>query len=537
MKKINVLWVLLLCLLAACSEDSVDALSGKYAMNRYVFDSAVQKPTEKLSKGIKALVMTLTDGTDSLAISFGSSEWVLAEGVYTPVTSVADKNQCFAVLNKEQVVVSGNLEVALPKENTYYISGLLTDADGTRFKVNYKGTLSFEVGEDDPEASGYTAILSTSAVTVYDANWQPVVYPDVTKYTFMLTDPDGNDVGSFDAINVNNAEATSLVGTYTIQGNSTTPWLMDNGWVVPDYNMAGGSYYVNAGVKQYITGGTVTISAVEGVEGDMLYSFTGTGLTTTTAAGVSGTGSFSIKFATLLQSTGIELRDQTINSAVLGREMKYSVCLPKGYDGTKTYPVLYMLHGYNGGNNDWLIGGMFNPYLSSAVAAGTAPEMIVVCPDGMNSFYCNGFQNGMQYMTYFFDEFIPFIESTYKVKSERSSRAIGGLSMGGFGSLYYGLLHPEMFCCVYACSPAAYVEGAPNLYEMMATTKPAEMPGITIETGTEDTVVGAGPSYLYGAMTQAGIACEYIARPGVHDWAFWKACTPKIVAKVGSVLQ
>lgn len=538
MRKINSLIILLvLCFLGACSEDAIESLDGKYDLDRYQFDEVTQEPTEKLQKGVKLLKMKLSDGTNSLVLGIGSNEWVLQEGTYSPTATVAGNNQYSAVLNGSTIAVSGDLDISL-LEKTYYINGLLSDASGNRFKVDYKGALSFEIGEDDPESSGYVAILSTSMVVIYDANWQPVVYPDVTKYTFTLTDPDGNDAGSFDAVNVNNAETSSLAGTYTIQGNSTDPWLMDNGWVVPDYGMAGGSYYVDSdGTKQYITGGTVTVSAVEGINGDILYSFSGTGLTTSKSTGETGTGSFNIKFATLLQSTGIELRDMVISSSVLGKDMKYSIYLPKSYDGTKSYPVLYLLHGYGGNNNDWLTDGLVNPYASSAAASGTAPEMIVVCPDGMNTFYCNGFQDGMQYMTYFFDEFLPFIESTYKVKAERGSRAIGGLSMGGFGSLYYGLLHPDMFCHVYACSPAAYADGAPNLFEMMYQVAPADMPGITIETGTEDSVVGEGPGMLYGTMGQCGIACEYIARAGVHDWAFWKACTPKIITKAGSVFQ
>lgn len=88
-----------------------------------------------------------------------------------------------------------------------------------------------------------------------------------------------------------------------------------------------------------------------------------------------------------MQATGTELRDQTIESKVLGRTMKYSVYLPKGYDKSKEYPVLYMLHGADGSNNDWLNGGKINVNASNAASEGTAPEMIVICPDcGGNNF-------------------------------------------------------------------------------------------------------------------------------------------------------
>ncbi|MDL2305726.1 esterase family protein [Bacteroides sp. OttesenSCG-928-D19] len=548
MRNIHTLLILLtLCFLGACTEDSLSDLTGKFNIERYAFTKVEGQSTDKLSKGIKQLNMTLVDGEwNQLVLSIGSREWTLQQGVYTlnSVGAPLGANTYTASLKKlpgysstiENTITditTGSLEVS-QVGTTYYIVGLLGTADGRQIKCDYKGHIAFEQGEDDPEASGYTAILTTSAVVVYDANWQPVVSPDVTKYTFSLTDPDGNAAGSFDAINVNNAPASALAGTYTIQGSAAQAWLMDNGWVVPDYGMAGGSFYVDDnGVNLYITGGSVTISAVEGIEGDLLYSFSGTGLTTSTAAGVAGTGAFSIKFATLLQSTGTELKDMTIASTVLGKDMKYSVYLPQSYDGAKTYPVLYMLHGAAGNNNDWLASGMINPYASSAAASGTASEMIVVCPDGLNAFYCNGYQDGMQYMTYFFDEFLPFIESTYKIKGTRGSRAIGGLSMGGYGALYYGLLHPEMFCYVYACSPATYVEGTPNLFEMLGQN-PSTLPGITIEMGTEDFLAEMA-GYFKGALEGSGIAHEYISRPGAHDWTFWRACTPKIIKKVSNI--
>lgn len=548
MKKINSLLIgCLLCLLAACNEESISDLSGKYDMDRYLFSRVEKQSTDKLGKGIKKLNMTLVDEEgNQLNLSLGSREWVLQEGVYTiggngePLTA----NSYSASLNKggsSVDIIGGTVEVALIGD-CYFIAGLLqtpeisTSSTATFIKCDYKGNISFEIGEDDPEASGYTAILTTSSVVLYDANWQPVFYPDVTKYTFTLTDPNGNPAGSFDAINVNNASGTDLVGSYTIQGNSSEPWLMDNGWVVPDYGMAGGSCYVDdGGITRYILSGKVSIAATMGIEGNMLYSFSGAGLTTSTAAGEAGAGAFNIKFATLLQSTGTELKDQPLNSTVLGREMKYSIYLPQSYDGTKTYPVLYMLHGANGAQNDWLSDGLISLYASSAAAAGTAPEMIIVCPDGLNAFYCNGYQDDMQYMTYFFEEFLPFIESTYKIKAEKTSRAIGGLSMGGYGALYYGFLHPDMFCYVYACSPATYIDGTPNLYEMLGQN-PATLPGFTIEMGTDD-FLAESAGYFIGAMAGSGINLEHISRSGAHDWAFWKACSPKIIQKVGEIFK
>lgn len=251
-------------------------------------------------------------------------------------------------------------------------------------------------------------------------------------------------------------------------------------------------------------------------------------------------------------STGaneIYLRDQTIQSEILNTQMKYSIYLPESYDGTKKYPVLYILHGYGGNNNDWLqdntgglwAGGGTLPAYAREFAAEGGKEMIIVAPDGKNLFYCDGYESGVNYMSYFFEEFLPYIESTYAIKSERSSRAIGGLSMGGYGSLYYGLLHPEMFCHVYACSAAISVGGnAPDLvqfvshYSTQGTLK--NLPEFTLEMGTEDSLYPNNNEFIKTLDTY-NVPYEYITRKGAHDWKFWNACSPKIIRKSAAVFE
>ncbi len=242
-------------------------------------------------------------------------------------------------------------------------------------------------------------------------------------------------------------------------------------------------------------------------------------------------------------------KDLTVRSEVMNTNVKYSIYLPESYDGTKKYPVLYMLHGYGGNNNDWLqdntgsiwAGGGTMPAYAREYAEKTGKELIIVAPDGGNNFYCDGFNGGPKYMSFFFQEFIPYIESTYAIKAEKKSRAIGGLSMGGYGSLYYGSLHPEMFCYVYACSAAINVGvSAPDPAQLIAQAVSAgkidELPGFTLEIGTEDTTVGSNDPFI-NMLSGYGIPYEYITRPGAHDWPFWNACSPKIIHKVMTIFE
>lgn len=243
-------------------------------------------------------------------------------------------------------------------------------------------------------------------------------------------------------------------------------------------------------------------------------------------------------------------KDLTVRSELMNTDVKYSIYLPESYDGTKKYPVLYMLHGYGGNNNDWLqdntgsiwAGGGTMPAYAREYAAQTGKELIIVAPDGGNNFYCDGFNGGPKYMSFFFEEFIPYIESTYAIKAEKKSRAIGGLSMGGYGSLYYGSLHPEMFCYVYACSAAVNVGGSPDPAVLIAHSVSAgkinELPGFTLEIGTEDTTVPVSSNDSFVNMLAGyGIPYEYITRPGAHDWPFWNACSPKIIHKVMTIFE
>ena len=243
-------------------------------------------------------------------------------------------------------------------------------------------------------------------------------------------------------------------------------------------------------------------------------------------------------------------KDLTVRSELMNTNVKYSIYLPESYDGTKKYPVLYMLHGYGGNNNDWLqdntgsiwAGGGTMPAYAREYAEKTGKELIIVAPDGGNNFYCDGFNGGPKYMSFFFQEFIPYIESTYAIKAEKKSRAIGGLSMGGYGSLYYGSLHPEMFCYVYACSAAVNVSGSPDPAVLIAQSVSAgkinELPGFTLEIGTEDTTVPVSSNDSFINMLAGyGIPYEYITRPGAHDWPFWNACSPKIIHKVMTIFE
>ena len=117
---------------------------------------------------------------------------------------------------EQDTIASGDVEVTLLGD-TYYIDGLFMSKTGKQYSCDYKGSISFEIGEDDPEASGYTTVLTTSPVYLLDTNNQPIgIVPGVSQYSFAVSDPDGNGVAQFDLINKENMPLEALAGSYSV---------------------------------------------------------------------------------------------------------------------------------------------------------------------------------------------------------------------------------------------------------------------------------------------------------------------------------
>ncbi len=142
----------------------------------------------------------------------------------------------------------------------------------------------------------------------------------------------------------------------------------------------------------------------------------------------------------------------TIDAPSIGRKTAYNIILPADYEtsGDKRYPVLYLLHGYSGNYNNW--SGM------GAARAAKGLDLIVVMPDGGNSWYLNWAESGEGQKNAWDDfivkDLVGHVDATYRTIAAREGRAINGLSMGGFGALALGLRHPELFCSIGSHSGA-----------------------------------------------------------------------------------
>lgn len=228
----------------------------------------------------------------------------------------------------------------------------------------------------------------------------------------------------------------------------------------------------------------------------------------------------------ILNSEDKLYQDLTITSKNMGQKMTYSVWLPNGYDETKTYPFLYLLHGYESGDQAhldryWVQKGNANKIASEYVKNGGV-QMIIVMPNGLSSFYVGNYE------TYFEEELIPYVEKAF---GGNGKRAIAGLSMGGFGTTYHGLKYPANFLYAYAMSPAVMGD-----MKAMVDAQPDKsvFPAFTFEVGNQDTTVDNNNTReLADYMKSQGLDVEYIARDGIHYWDFWMECLPKALKKAG----
>lgn len=225
------------------------------------------------------------------------------------------------------------------------------------------------------------------------------------------------------------------------------------------------------------------------------------------------------------------------HSTTTGTTRKARIILPAGYSTDTKYPVLYLLHGIGGDQNEWLGGNPVN-VIGNLIAEGKAKDMIVVMPnvrarendagnpdDAYTPAHFTAFDNFINDLR---DNLMPYMKANYSIAEGRLNTAIAGLSMGGRESLYIGLTMPETFGYIGAFEPAPGV--LPYSTEKGLFTEDAfKLPDvynnrtfIMIVKGTTDTVVNNYPVDYHNALTKNGTIHTYYVTEGGHDFTVWK---------------
>lgn len=257
------------------------------------------------------------------------------------------------------------------------------------------------------------------------------------------------------------------------------------------------------------------------------------------------------------QSHGKVIEKQTIKSTILGKAVNYTVYLPSDYESSnRTYPVVYLLHGYTDDNTGWLQFGEINRYADKAIAEGTIPPMIIVMPNADSSWYVNAYDGRESYEDFFIKEFMPAVEKSFRIKAEKKYRGVAGLSMGGYGTMIYALKYPQLFSAAAPLSAAIYDDDvlvantdaryeavfgqlygrglkgkdrlSKNWYDnsvlkMVETKSPEELRKVRywIDCGDDDFLT-KGNSLLHILLTDKKVPHEYRVRDGGHSWTYWR---------------
>jgi enterochelin esterase-like enzyme len=263
----------------------------------------------------------------------------------------------------------------------------------------------------------------------------------------------------------------------------------------------------------------------------------------------------------LFAQTGKISDNLTLPSKLLKMERKYAIYLPPDYETSqRSYPVLYLLHGGGDNQTGWVQFGEILNIADNAIKSGIATSMIIVMPDAnagkLGNF--NDVKGDWRYEDFFFQEFIPFIEKTYRIKTDKQYRAVSGLSMGGEAAFIYALHHPELFSssCPLSAAVGENLKELKNYYwwpgvegisdaeqepyfklysvlsqiENMSEIQSKAFRSVRwyFDCGDDDDL-SVGNSLVHIAMLKQKIPHEFRVREGAHNWTYWRTSLPNVL--------
>ena len=212
------------------------------------------------------------------------------------------------------------------------------------------------------------------------------------------------------------------------------------------------------------------------------------------------------------------------------------VYTPASYaEGNRRYPVLYLQHGGGEDESGWTFQGKTNHILDNLIAEGKANEMIVVMSNGNITVPGAGFGYSIEGMRGFekelTEEIVPFVDKSFRTITDRKSRALAGLSMGGGQSFFVGLQHTELFSHIGIFSTGVFG----GIRETKAFDAEAAMPGLIsqhekfnqalalfyISVGTDDPRLSSTQKAV-ADMRQKGLSITFNSFPGDHEWQVWR---------------
>jgi S-formylglutathione hydrolase FrmB len=231
--------------------------------------------------------------------------------------------------------------------------------------------------------------------------------------------------------------------------------------------------------------------------------------------------------------------------------MRYQVAIPSNA-GEKRFPVVYLLHGHGGQETDWF-------RYSAAAEVAERLGLVVVTPDGANSWYIN--TPTERWEDYITRDLIEEVEGRWPVRPGRASRAVAGLSMGGYGAMNIALRRPEVFALAASMSgaldttrpssvfsygreaevnawfgpPGSATRRDNDVYRLAAEAPLANLPYLYLDCGVDDAWFGVNREFA-AVLNARGVPHEFHEEPGDHNWAYWERQVRVVLALAASRL-
>ncbi len=225
-----------------------------------------------------------------------------------------------------------------------------------------------------------------------------------------------------------------------------------------------------------------------------------------------------------------------VPSARMNRDIKCTVVVPEQYFDLQDdhFPVVYLLHGYDGNYTDW-------PTRARLDDLASVYSTIIVCPDGQDSWYFDSpVDPSMQFETFVSQELVKYIDSHYRTLRSPGYRAITGLSMGGHGALFLAFRHPDVFGSCGSMSGGVDITKYPTRWKIAQRLGKYETNkqlwaqssvmgqldrispslNIIIDDGSEDFFYDVNLA-LHKALLERKVKHDFTIRPGNHSWTYW----------------
>jgi len=257
-------------------------------------------------------------------------------------------------------------------------------------------------------------------------------------------------------------------------------------------------------------------------------------------------------------SSLLRAKDAAFHSVSLDRDMKYRILLPRGYEATSArFPVLYLLHGLYGNYQNWDTLTDLERYTENL-------PLIIVMPDAGDSWYTNSASDPKdKFEDYISKDLIAEIDGKYRTIRARQSRAVAGLSMGGYAAIKLALKYPDQFIVAGSLSGAldagrdldarvaqfrdqllrvfgsreTQTRKDNDVFRLVEDLDPARLPYLYLACGEQDDTFLPVNREFVGKLSARKIAYEYHETAGAHAWDYWdrslRVMLPVLAEKLG----